>query len=144
MDARSKTYLMGVLERLTDFLVYGFCFFFVASVVIGIAFNRPHTGQGNISAAKAQIKQFGTALTAYKMKFGDLPDSLDQLVKPLGGKPIMNAKAIPVDPWGTPFLYLRLDTKAYLILSLGANGAPGGEGVDADIKSDEITNEAAQ
>jgi general secretion pathway protein G len=56
----------------------------------------------------------------------------------------MNAKAIPLDPWGTPFLYLKLDTKAYVTMSLGANGAPGGDGEDADIRSDEITNEMAQ
>jgi hypothetical protein len=31
-----------------------------------------------------------------------------------------------------------------VITSLGADGAPGGEDVDADIKSDDITNEAAQ
>ncbi len=142
---RSDADRFNALERIAVIVVVTPCICLGALGLLNMLFSHwTQIEQGEIAAAKAQIKQFDTALTAYKMKFGDLPDSLDQLVKPLGGKPIMNAKAIPVDPWGTPFLYLRLDTKAYVILSLGADGAPGGEGVDADIRSDDITNEVAQ
>jgi len=143
VDAGSEAEPLSQIERLGVLLVIAAILIYVLMAFIGpTPFGS--VDQGSVAAAKAQIKQFDTALTAYKMKFGDLPDSLDQLVKPPGGKPIMNAKAIPVDSWGTTFLYLRLDAKAYLILSLGADGAPGGEGVDADIRSDDITNEVAQ
>jgi general secretion pathway protein G len=133
------------LERIAVIVVVTPCICIGIWGLLGIVFsqwNQIH--QGNIAAAKAQIKQFDTALMAYKIRFGDLPDSLDRLLKPPGGESIMNAKAIPLDPWDTPFLYLRLDTKAYVTMSLGANGAQGGEGEDADVRSDEITNEVAQ
>ncbi len=36
------------------------------------------------------------------------------------------------DPWGRPYLYSR-DQEFYSLRSLGADGAAGGEGVDADL-----------
>jgi general secretion pathway protein G len=100
--------------------------------------------QGNIAAAKAQIKQFDTSLVAYKIKFKKFPEDLGALINPPSGDPIMNAKELPLDPWGNPYQYQLEGSRKYTIISLGADGAPGGEDVDADIKSDEITNEAAK
>jgi general secretion pathway protein G len=40
------------------------------------------------------------------------------------------------DPWGTPYQYLNPGLRGEIdIFSLGADGAPGGEGNDADIGS---------
>ena len=100
--------------------------------------------QGNIAAAKAQIKQFDTSLVAYKIKFKKFPEDLGALINPPSGDPIMNAKELPLDPWGNPYQYQLEGSRKYTIISLGADGAPGGEDVDADIRSDEITNEAAK
>ena len=52
--------------------------------------------EGNIAAAQAQIKQFDTSLVAYKIKFKKFPESLDALISPPSGDPIMNAKSIPM------------------------------------------------
>lgn len=100
--------------------------------------------QGNIAAAKAQIKQFDTSLVAYKIKFKKFPDDLGALINPPSGDPIMQAKEVPLDPWGNPYKYELEGSRKYVIISLGADGAPGGEDVDADIRSDEITNDAAK
>jgi general secretion pathway protein G len=100
--------------------------------------------QGNVAAAKAQIKQFDTSLVAYKIKFKKFPEDLSALISPPSGDPIMTAKEVPLDPWGNPYQYQLEGSRKYVITSLGADGAPGGEDVDADIKSDDITNEAAQ
>ena len=97
--------------------------------------------QGNVAAAKAQIKQFDTSLVAYKIKFKKFPESLDQLINPPSGDAIMNAKEIPVDPWGNPYKYELEGSRKYVITSLGADGAPGGEDVDADIRSDQMNEE---
>lgn len=99
--------------------------------------------EGNKAAAKAQMKQFDTALVAYKIKFKKFPESLDQLINPPSGDPIMNAKEIPLDPWGNPYQYQLEGSRKYVIISLGADGAAGGTDVDADIRSDEITNDAS-
>lgn len=96
---------------------------------------------GNIAAAKAQIKQFDTALVAYKIKFKKFPDSLEGLVSPPEGEPILNSKSVPLDPWGNPYQFQLEGSRKYVIISLGADGAPGGEDVDADIRSDEMNAE---
>lgn len=96
--------------------------------------------EGNVAAAKAQIKQFETTLVAYKIKFKKFPESLDGLVNPPSGEAIMNAKEIPLDPWGNPYQYQLEGSRKFTIISLGADGAPGGEDVDADIRNDEMNN----
>lgn len=40
----------------------------------------------------------------------------------------------PLNLWGNPFIYNR-EEAGYLIMSLGADGKPGGEGEDPDIRS---------
>lgn len=97
--------------------------------------------EGNIAAAKAQIKQFDTSLTAYKIKFKKFPESLDALVNPPEGEAIMNAKSIPLDPWGNPYVYQLESSRKYVIISYGADGAAGGSDVDADIRSDDLGGE---
>lgn len=98
--------------------------------------------EGNVAAAKAQIKQFETSLVAYKIRFKKFPESLDGLVNPPSGDPIMTSKSIPLDPWNNPYQYQLEGSRKYVIISLGADGAPGGEDVDADIRSDELNKEA--
>lgn len=94
--------------------------------------------EGNISAAKAQIKQFDNALVAYKIKFKKFPESLEQLTNPPSGDSLLTSKSIPVDPWGNPYVYQVESSSKYVIISYGADGSPGGQGVDADIRSDEL------
>jgi general secretion pathway protein G len=43
---------------------------------------------------------------------------------------------LPKDPWGNAYQYLSPGVKGEIdVFSLGADGKPGGEGVDADIGS---------
>ena len=45
---------------------------------------------------------------------------------------------MPLDPWGRPFVYVAPGThnpESYDLYTLGKDGAPGGEGEDADITS---------
>ncbi len=44
----------------------------------------------------------------------------------------LDSSKIPKDPWDYDFVY-ESDGKSFNIKSLGADGADGGEGVDADI-----------
>jgi general secretion pathway protein G len=97
--------------------------------------------EGNIAAAKAQIKQFDTALTAYKIRFKKFPETLDGLVNPPSGESIMTSKSIPSDPWGNPYVYSVEGSSKYVIISYGADGVAGGQDVDADIRSDDMGGE---
>ena len=46
---------------------------------------------------------------------------------------------MPVDPWGNAYVYRAPGRDGpYDLMSLGADGQPGGEGVDADIVNGEL------
>ncbi len=96
-----------------------------------------------LKATKAQIELFGTALDALRLDVGRYPTTEEGL-KALREKPSdMNAwkgpylpKEIPVDPWGRPYIYKAPgDHGEYDLISLGLDGAEGGEGENQDIVS---------
>jgi general secretion pathway protein G len=51
--------------------------------------------------------------------------------------PYLKKNLVPVDPWGKPYQYKCCpgDHGDYDIWTLGADGAPGGEGENADVSS---------
>ena len=96
-----------------------------------------------LKATKAQIELFGTALDALRLDVGRYPTTEEGL-KALREKPTdMNAwkgpylpKEIPVDPWGRPYIYKAPGEHGeYDLISLGLDGAEGGEGENQDIVS---------
>jgi general secretion pathway protein G len=98
--------------------------------------------KSKVVAAKSQIEAFGTALGTYKLDVGTFP-STDQGLQALRLKPgdVANwngpylPKDIPLDPWGHPYIYKFPGDHGDEpdIMSLGADGQMGGEGLDADI-----------
>lgn len=104
-------------------------------------------GQGDkarVTAARAQIESFMTALGAYKLDTGLYPTTEMGLAS-LRAKP-QNVnqwqgpylpKDIPKDPWGRDYLYKYPGENGDEpeIICLGADGQPGGEGIAADILS---------
>jgi general secretion pathway protein G len=104
-------------------------------------------GQGDKArrtATRAQVESFMTALGAYKLDTGTYPTT-DQGLNALRVKPENQPqwagpylpKDIPMDPWGRPYLYKYPGEHGDEpdIMSLGADGTPGGEGNNADIVS---------
>jgi len=95
-------------------------------------------------AAKQDIATLVQALRLYRLDNMSYP-STEQTLQALVVKPSLspvpqNWKAggylerLPNDPWGHPYLYLRPGRNGEIdVLSLGADGQPGGEGNDADI-----------
>src|SRR5437764_293870 len=96
------------------------------------------------TATKTQITNFSNALGQYKLDTGTFPTTemgLQALrVKPESASqwagPYLQ-QDIPMDSWGRPFLYKYPGEHGDEpdIVSLGADGQPGGEGNDADITS---------
>lgn len=110
-----------------------------------------HVGKSRITAAKAQINAFQTALGVYKLDTGVFPSTaqgLDALRNRPGGVERWDGpylpQDIPFDPWGHPYVYKFPGEHGDEpdIISLGADGRPGGEGDDADILS--WTNKTSQ
>ena len=102
--------------------------------------------QARIIAAKQDIMSIDQALSLYKLDNATIPTSaqnLNSLVEKPSIEPIPNnwnqsgyLKKIPSDPWGNDYIYTVLeDGYNYEILSLGADGKIGGDGINADINS---------
>jgi general secretion pathway protein G len=67
------------------------------------------------------------ALERYRHRNGKPPDALTSLVPNY-------IDAEPIDPWGRPFIYyVKSGGRKYVLASLGADGAEGGEGEASDI-----------
>ena len=98
--------------------------------------------------ARVDIEALETALKLYRLDVGRYPTTqqgLDALIaQPEGvrnwreGGYIENRRLMK-DPWGNDYVYLSPGTHGdYDIISYGADGQPGGEGVNADIRSWEV------
>jgi len=100
-------------------------------------------GKAEQKVARAQIDAFEKAIQTYRLDLGHYPSTADGLaalnVAPPGETrwqgPYMS-KAIPLDPWGRPYLYKSPgDHGDFDIESYGKDGQPGGETDDADVVS---------
>lgn len=98
-------------------------------------------GKSKQRSAKAQISLLETALDTYRLDVGKYPTTEQGLqalrVNPDDAEswdgPYLS-KNIPVDPWGTPYVYKSPGEHGdYDLISLGADKSPEGEGEDIDI-----------
>lgn len=105
-----------------------------------------HPDEARAAAAKQDISTIMTQLQLYKLDNRVYPSTeqgLMALVKPATTAPTPPAfrsggylPKPPLDPWGHPYQYLNPGVHGPVdVWSLGADGQPGGEGVDADIGS---------
>jgi len=97
-----------------------------------------------VTAARAQINSFMTALGAYKLDTGTFPTTEEGLqalrIKPAEANQWQGPylpQDIPVDPWGRPYLYKYPGEHGDEpdLVCLGADGQPGGEGINGDVVS---------
>jgi general secretion pathway protein G len=124
-----------LLELLVVIVIIGL----LAGLVVPRYFDT--IGKSKAKVARAQMDSFEKALEQYRLDVGALPATAQGLqslmVAPTGATkwqgPYLK-KAVPADPWGNPYIYkLSSSGKDAEILSLGADGQPGGEGEAADI-----------
>ncbi len=113
-----------------------------------------HVGTAKDATARTQIEMLGAALDAYRLDNGRYPATAQGLAalwqepqvapRPTNWRGPYLRKEVPLDPWNNPYVYRspgRETSLGYEILSYGADGRPGGEGEDADLKSWESNNE---
>jgi len=116
----------------------------LAALVVPKIISRPD--EARVIAAKQDIASVMQALKLYRLdnhRYPATEQGLQALVTQPATAPLMpNWKAggyverLPKDPWGNPYQYLNPGIHGEIdILSFGADGAPGGEGNDADIGS---------
>lgn len=109
------------------------------------------TDEAKVTNARVQIEHLSTALKIYKLDNGKFPTTeqgLQALVSsPQGGDApkkwreggYLEKSSVPKDPWQNDYIYLSPGTHgSFDILSYGADGNPGGEGINKDINSWEV------
>lgn len=108
-------------------------------------FDRPD--QARITKAHHDIRTIESALEMYRMDNFTYPSTdqgLQALVQRPGGSPEPRnwreggyMRSLPKDPWGNDYDYQGPEDTGGrpLILSYGADGRPGGDGVNAEIRN---------
>ena len=114
----------------------------LAAIVVPRIMDRPD--EARRVAAKADTAAIVQALKLYRLDNGSYPQT-DQGLAALVQKPTTNPvppnwkqggylDRLPKDPWGRDYQYLNPGVRGEIdVFSLGADGARGGEGNNADI-----------
>jgi general secretion pathway protein G len=116
----------------------------LAALVVPRVLERPD--EARVIAAKNDIAAISQALKLYRLDNGRYPTSEQglaalvskptQVPLPPNWKPNGYLERLPKDPWSNPYQYLSPGLRGEIdVFSFGADGAPGGTGVDADIGS---------
>ena len=114
----------------------------LASLIVPNVLGR--ADDARITAARTDVGNLVQALKLYKLdnqRFPSAEQGLQSLVTKPSAEPVPpNWKnyldKLPADPWGRPYQYLNPGLKGEVdVMSWGADGQSGGEGVNADIGS---------
>jgi len=94
-------------------------------------------GQARGAVAKAEVNEIAKQLHLYLLdnNMSKAPEGLELAVLTTGASPYLKAKDL-IDPWGREYILLvpgEANPTDFDIVSLGADGQPGGEGENADV-----------
>jgi len=130
-----------LLELVVVIIVLGL----LAGIVAPQIINR--LSEAKSTTARTQIEALSVALDGYRLDNGNYPTTEQGLAAlrerptrapaPTNWRGPYLRKAVPLDPWGRPYLYRAPGEKnptAFDLESLGRDGKVGGEGEDADVR----------
>ena len=129
-----------LIELLVVIIVIGLLAGLVAPQIVG------RVSDARVTTAKAQLELLNIALESYRLDNGRVPTT-DQGLAALRDRPARGPaplswqgpylkKPVPLDPWGSAYVYRSPGTRnanGYDLLSLGRDGKPGGTGEDTDL-----------
>ena len=137
--SRNRERGFTLIEVLVVLAILGLIFGLIVPQLVG------QQEGAQIKKAKLDITALENALTTYRLQNFQYPSQeqgLQALIsRPSGYPEPKNYNAggyirggLPKDPWGNPYEYLNPGEHGeFDIISLGADGRPGGEGANADI-----------
>lgn len=124
-----------LLELLVVLVILGLLASYVAPRYFG------QIVRSEVQVTRAQMDAFAKALDQFRLDTGQYPTTeqgLVALVKATAATPRWNGpylqKEPPPDPWGSAYVYRRLPSGEYELLSYGKDRRSGGTGDDADIR----------
>jgi general secretion pathway protein G len=136
--AARSAYGFTLIEIMVVVIIIGLLAAFIVPQIMG------RVDDARVAKAKQDIQSLETALTMYRLDNSKYPTS-EQGLAALATQPTDPSikhwrpggylQRVSKDPWGNEYQYANPGThgKEYDLFSMGADGAPGGEGIDADI-----------
>jgi general secretion pathway protein G len=114
----------------------------LAAFIVPRVMDRPD--QARLTRVHSDLRQIESALNMYRLDNFHYPatnQGLEALVNRPSGQPEPRnwtsggyLPRLPRDPWGNPYQYLYPGVRGEVdVWSWGADGQPGGEGMNADI-----------
>ena len=119
----------------------------VVVIILGVGragpAQRDEPSRAKLTAARTDLQSIATALEIYRLDNGRYPTR--RAWTPWSRPAWRHCRATgcqgylkrtPTDPWGSPYQYVNPGSRSnqgYDLYSLGADGQPGGEQMDADI-----------
>lgn len=135
---RSPDAGVTLIEMMVVLVIIGI----VAALVVPNVIGRPD--EARVAVAGADLRTVAASLEMYRLDNRSYPTTAQGLaaltVRPFEAPLPQNwaeggyLPNLPQDPWGNDYVYQSpANDRPYQLMSLGADGAPGGDGVDADI-----------
>jgi general secretion pathway protein G len=114
----------------------------IAGLIVPNVIGRPD--EARVTVAATDLRTVSAALKMYRLDNGAYPTTeqgLEALAERPTSAPLPRTwpqegylGEVPRDPWDRPYVYRSPGTNGgFDLLSLGKDGKPGGEGIDADI-----------
>lgn len=133
-QARTGQAGFTLMEIIVVVVLIGAIAAFAASRIMG------GSDRARVNLARAQVQTLAEKVQQFQMDTGRYPSALEELVTQPGGGgggwlgPYAKEADLK-DPWGHPVQYAAPGSGGpFDLTSLGADGQPGGESVNADIK----------
>lgn len=136
---RSRESGVTLIEMMVVLVIIGI----VAALVVPNVIGRPD--EARVAVASADLRSVAASLEMYRLDNRAYPTT-EQGLSALTVRPTSQPVPVnwveggylptpPVDPWGNAYNYRSpADNSPYELISNGADGVPGGEGADADIR----------
>jgi general secretion pathway protein G len=116
----------------------------LAALVVPRVLDRPD--EARVVAARNDVAAIAQALKLYRLdnqRYPTTEQGLAALISrptvapvPPNWKPNGYLERLPKDPWGHPYQYLNPGLRGEIdVFSFGADGQPGGTGIDAEVGS---------